>query len=110
MPTTTQDKVFSVNTHGNRKRLTIVATDTRNGYNSVMRFDTASASRHDDAYTILCFNDDGLRVDLDWALIAAMIAKAYKDGKLQPKHIKRTPAWSLMPNSYSLALFDMFHS
>ena len=103
-----QDQVFTVNTHGNRHRLTIVATDTRDEYNSVMRFDTASATKHDDAYTILCFNDNGQRVDLDWALIATMIAKAYKDGKLQPKHIQRTPAWSLMPHSYGLALFKLF--
>ena len=109
MTTATQDKVFTVNTHGNRHRLTIVATDTRDGYGSVMRFDTASSTRHNSSYTNLCFNDNGQRVGLDWALIAAMIAKAYKYGKLQPKHLYRVPAWSLMPDKYRLGLFKLFH-
>jgi len=98
--------MFTVNTHGNRHRLTIVATDDRKG--NTYRLDTGTADKHGPAFTDLMLHDDGMSIQLDWQLIAAMIAKAYKQGQLQPKHVYRVPAWGLMPQQYQQALFNLF--
>jgi len=99
--------MFKVKTCGNRHRLTIVATDPRNG--NTYRFDTGTAGKHEDSdWCELMLHDGGMSIELDWQLIAAMIAKAYKQGQLQPKHIYRVPAWGLMPQQYQQALFNLF--
>ena len=101
--------MFEVNTHGNRHRLTIVATDARSEYRNVMRFDSAKAGKHEDAeWCELMLHDGGTVVEVDWQLVAAMIAKAFKQGLLQPKHVYRVPAWDLMPHQYKQVLFNLF--
>ena len=98
--------MFTVNTHGNRRRLTIVASDPRSS--NTYRLDTGTADKHGPAFTDLMLHDGGMQIQLDWQLIAAMIVKAYRTGQLQPKHIYRVPAWGLMPQQYQQALFNLF--
>lgn len=102
--------MFTVNTHGNRHRLTIVATDTRSAYLNTFRLDTGKAGKHEDEdWCDFMWHSDGAKAPMDWKLIAAMILKAYRGGHLQPRHVYRVPVWGLMPENYRQALFNEFH-
>lgn len=104
-----QVMIHEVKTYGNRHRLTIVATVDRNGYQNRLRFESATRGRYEYGHTnYLAFDADGQKVETDWQVVAVMIGKAYIDGQLQTKHVYRVPAWSLMPERYKQALFNLF--
>ena len=101
--------IFQVNTHGNRHRLTIVATDNRTPYQNTFRLDTGKAGKYEDEdWCDLMWHCDGGKAPMDWKLIAAMILKSYREGHLQPRHVYRVPVWGMMPENYRQALFNEF--
>ena len=96
---------MEVCTHGNRHRLTITAKG-KDGYEYSL--DTAKAGKHEDEdWVVLCSN--GFPIGHHWDIIAVLLAKAFDDSLIEPRHVYRVPVWSLMPAKYQQVLFNKFH-
>ncbi|HEY9639386.1 MAG TPA: hypothetical protein V6C57_02820 [Coleofasciculaceae cyanobacterium] len=91
---------MKVDTYGNRHRLTI--KDAIEGQDYVLD----SGSDEQGKYTRLSM--PGVLDLWDEQIAASLIARAFKAGAIEPRHVYRVPVWAKLSFGWQQKLFNLF--